>query len=138
MARGGEQVDRIKPELERRAGVLKDGASGWVDVIATSGTGKGPAVAHAVKRAFRAALPAGVLHAIADVHDVREARLIIGEALEKFADCECVGHCRLLLAITYQTSYLCQGDNPLNLLIILIILNLKTGESFRCLQEVFP
>lgn len=86
VARRDEKVDRIKPDLERRPGVLKDRASGRVKMIATGGTGPRAAVAHAMKGAFNTASPADVTLAEAHVEDMHEAGLIVGEALKEVAD----------------------------------------------------
>jgi len=81
-----KQVDRVKPNLERRACVLKDRASRGVDMITAGSAGKRTAVAHAVERAFDAAGPADVTRSETDVEDMLKASFIIGEPLEKIAD----------------------------------------------------
>src|ERR1019366_1620972 len=50
VARRDKQIDRIEPNLERRTGILKDGASGRVNVVATVSAGEGAALLKLVER----------------------------------------------------------------------------------------
>ena len=92
MARRDEQIDGIEPNLQRRAGVLKDRASGRIKVRAAGSTGPGPAIGHAMECAIDTACRADVPFTEPNVEDVRQAGFIIGEALEKIADAK-VGGC---------------------------------------------
>lgn len=91
VTRGYKEVDRIEPRLQRRPRVLKDGAGGWIDVVATGRAGPSAAIAHAVERAFDAAGLANVTIPEANAEDVFKAGFIIGEALEELADAESGG-----------------------------------------------
>ena len=87
-----EQVDRIEPNLKRCPGVLKDCASGRIQMIATSRTSPSTAVAHAVKRAIYAASIADVALAKPDRENVLKASFVIREAFEEIADTKVRGY----------------------------------------------
>ena len=92
MARCDKEIDRIEPRLQRRARVLKDGASGRIDMVTTSRASPCTAVAHAVECALDAAGLANVAIPEANTKDVVKASFIIGEALEELANAK-VGGC---------------------------------------------
>lgn len=138
VARRDKEVDRIEPRLKRRAAVLKDRAGAGVDVIAAGGAGEGPASGDLVKGALNAAFAADVAKAIADLHDSRQASIVVLELREEVADRKCLDVAFALCgfrragAFTSRhlhssndgnyaiSSYLRQGDNPLILRIIII------------------
>jgi hypothetical protein len=68
-----EKVDGIKPHLKRRAGILKDRASGRVNMVATVSAGEGAALIKLMKRPVNAAFAAFMAHPIPHFHDVIEA-----------------------------------------------------------------
>src|SRR5262249_50545841 len=84
VARRNEQVDRIEPNSQRGAAVLKDRLRAGVHVIATRCAGERAAIYQLVKRAVGAALPALMPQAETNLHNVRQAGVIIGEAVEEF------------------------------------------------------
>ena len=92
MARGDKEIDRIEPRLQRRPRVLKDGARGRINVVATGCASPSATIAHAVKCAFDAASLANVTIPEANAENVFKAGFIIGEALEEFTDAK-VGGC---------------------------------------------
>jgi L-asparaginase II len=83
---GDKEIDCIVPTQKRRPAVLKDGSGLRVDMMATRGTGIGFAVRHAMKSGFDPARRAMALEAIALLHKMLKASVVIREALKELAD----------------------------------------------------
>jgi hypothetical protein len=73
-------------KLHRRAAVLEDGIGAGVHMVPTLGTGERLAARNAVKRGFLGTLPADVMEAVPDFHNMGQAGIVIRETGEKFAD----------------------------------------------------
>jgi len=87
VARRAEQIDRVEPANQRRAGILKDGASGRVHMVTTGGADIGAATGELVVRAVLTAgrtLKAGA--AEANLHDVFKAGVLGREALKELTN----------------------------------------------------
>ncbi len=105
MARGGEQIDRIEPKLERSAGLLKRSADSRVKVMpaklaGVSALGFNP-------EPLGSALALGALEALpeANFKQVVQAGFVIGKLLEELADREG----RLAHTTSYTASLPMQG-----------------------------
>lgn len=86
VARRDKEVDRVKPRLQRRAAVLKDRPCARVDMIAASRAGERAATCDLVKGALYAALAADMAKAVADLHNPRQASIVVFELREKVAN----------------------------------------------------
>lgn len=102
------KVEGIKPIEQAGTGILKDGARTRVDVMAAISAGIRSSPGNLVKGCVvRIAAAAGVPQAITNFHDVGEAGIVVGETVEKVADCEGVlcgytnGHRHCPVTYTY-------------------------------------
>lgn len=90
VARRAEQIHGVEPANQRGARVVQDGVGGGVHMVAARRANKGAALRQLVEgRVNRAALGAVETSAAEpDLHDVREASVVVGEALEELANAE--------------------------------------------------
>lgn len=92
MARRGEQVDSIEPQLQWRAGLLKRGANGGVQVMPAPLARIGALGLDAEPVRGALALWAGVALSKANIEEVVQAGLVIRELLEELAGGEGLRH----------------------------------------------
>lgn len=88
MPRRGEQVQRVEPLLERRAGALKWRSDHRMNVIAATGAGIGRVILKACPPAELAALSAFDDIAMADQHQVRQTGVVVREKPHEVVDRE--------------------------------------------------
>ena len=87
VARRAVQIHGIEPRNERGARVLKDGASGRVNVVTAGGANESAAGCQLVVSGFLAASRADEPRAAEPHrHDVVDARRVVGEALKELAN----------------------------------------------------
>ena len=107
--RGGKQVQRIEPKLERGAGFLERGANGRVQVVAAPLAGIGPLgfdpepLGRAVARRASEALPEP------HVKQVLQAGFVVRILAEEGGGGEGL---RVHARSYAPTDYVCQGDTP--------------------------
>jgi len=119
MARRGEQINGVKPQLQRRAAILKRSADSWVDVVAAPLAGVGAFSFDAKPVGFAFALRAGMIRAEAGFKKVLQANFIGRELRQKFADCQAgfnnVFRFRFHALNIRSNRYVCQGDTSVKL-----------------------
>lgn len=101
VARRAEPIHGVEPANQRRARVVQDSVGGRVHMVAARRANKGAALRQLVEfRVNRAALAAIKTSAAEpDLHNVREASVVVGEALEELANAELGGE-----SATYAAS----------------------------------
>src|SRR5208283_2389438 len=82
----GQQIDRIKPELQRGPAVRERRAGGRVEVMTAPLAGDGAFGPEAIPMSAASALGTPITLSVADREDVLQARLIVREHLEEFAE----------------------------------------------------
>ena len=92
VARRGKQVHGIKPLLQRCMRAIERRPDHRVNVMATPGAGIGRHLLEAGKTAILAALGAIKGFAVAQLHKVVEASVVIGELLHEINDGRMFGH----------------------------------------------
>ncbi len=80
-----EQIDRIEPNLQRRAGVLKNRPGSRVNVVPAVGARKGAALRELVEGAVYLARTAGMPDAKSYFHDVAQTGGFVRETGEELA-----------------------------------------------------
>lgn len=88
----GEQVHGVEPLLQRRPGILKRRSGHRVNVVAAPRAGIGGKLRQPHETTFLAALRAFKCLAMARLHQMREAAIVIREALEKVLYGEVLSH----------------------------------------------
>ena len=83
VAGGGEQIDRIEPELQRGSAVGKRRAGGRVEMMTAPLAGTGALGVELVPSAAAFTARAAVSLRVTDREDVSEADLVVGEHLEE-------------------------------------------------------
>ena len=113
VARRGEKVDRVEPELQRSAAVLKRSSDSRMEMMAAPLAGVGALGLKPEPPGLAAALRADVALTKADVEQMPQTRLVIRkhcqELPERQTDLFALGFHGLKHT---PKRYLCKGDNP--------------------------
>jgi len=88
----GKQEDRVEPKLQGRAGLLKDGPNGRMQVIAAPLARERTLSGDRIPLGFAVAPAANVTLAGPNLEKMLQARIVIGELLEKLLDGGRLGH----------------------------------------------
>jgi hypothetical protein len=90
MARRGKQIDRVEPQLQRRATIFKRSANSWVDVMTAPLAGEGAFSFDTIPLGSTLTLRADIRLAKADFKQVLEAGLIVRELSKKLTNWDAV------------------------------------------------
>lgn len=116
MPSGRKQVDRVEPELQGGAGLFKGSARARVDMMPTKFAAKGGTIGQAIIFGRLPTFHAITAAAIAQIHHVQKARVIVGEFLEKLFDTQFLSHAYLLPHSHITPAvYVCRGDKYHNI-----------------------
>lgn len=116
MTRSCEQIHGVEPLLQRRRGTMERRARHRVNMVPAPRAAIGRELCKPGKLSLTPTLGASRDDAKAGFHKVLKARVVIRKLVEKLLNCHILGHFSYLLHQEYtQFSYVCQGDNYLNL-----------------------
>ena len=112
VARGGEQIDRVEPLLQRCMGAIEERARHGVNMLAAV-AGVGGKLPQLVPVADLAAARTGKIRAVAELEEMRETRIVIGKHRHELLNGDRLGHGSTPSsgADPSLSLYVCQPDN---------------------------